>query len=106
MGQKKMASFPKKRFSPEARFAPPFFWHPQRLTPTSSRWRNANQSPLTPRSKQLALVRARFMQRRVMPVIFFLAPLSDLAAPLGGVAAEEEQEAVNALDMDCSSRSS
>jgi hypothetical protein len=42
------------------------------------------------------------MQRRVHPVTPFLAPLFVLAAPSGEAAAKERQDAVNALDMDCS----
>jgi hypothetical protein len=81
----------------------PSCWRLQRLTPRSSRWLSRLQpTPLAPAptSTPLALVRASFMQGRTLPVTPFLTPLSVLAAPSGGAAAEEGQGAVNALGMD------
>jgi hypothetical protein len=103
-GLRKVAGFPKKLLSPEslaARLASPFFLVPATTYPHVLTLAQQTKSNAAPRP--LALLRASFMQRRIEPVTPFITPLSVLAAPSGGAAAEEGQDAVNALDMDCCS---
>jgi hypothetical protein len=64
-----VAGFSKKWFSPEsmaARLEPPFFLAPATIYPqVPTVAQKPKPTPLTPRPRLLALVRASFMQRRV-----------------------------------------
>ena len=70
-GTKKAAFYPKTRLSPQSlarRLAPPFFLpaaSPYNKALTAAQHNKPKPTPLAPRPRLLALVRASFMRRRV-----------------------------------------